>query len=130
MPAGRPRKQVDARKVEQMARFGCSNDEIGMILDCSAQLLEEKFQPALKRGKSHRNYNLRKLMYENAKRGNVVMQIFLSKQWLGYRDRGPADEIEDPLGELLREFRSHYHDTATNKPNGKGEVTNGNEQRR
>jgi hypothetical protein len=128
VPAGRPRKQIDARKVEQMARFGCSNDEIGIILGCSAQLLEQNFQPALKEGKSKRNYNLRKLMYENAKRGNVVMQIFLSKQWLGYRDRGPADEIEDPLGELLRDFRTHFN-TAANKPNGKGEVTNGKSER-
>jgi hypothetical protein len=128
MPAGRPRKQIGARKVELMAQFGCSNDEIGIILGCSAQLLEQNFQPALKEGKSKRNYNLRKMMYESAKRGNVVMQIFLSKQWLGYRDRGPIDEIEDPLGELLKDFRTHYNFVA-NKPNGKGEVTNGYERR-
>jgi hypothetical protein len=128
VPAGRPRKQIDARKVEQLAMVGCSHEEISLITGIHRNTLERNYSATIKAGTAKRNHSLRKMQYEAAKRGNVVMMIWLGKQWLNQRDRGPFDEIEDPLGELLRDFRAHYN-TAANKPNGKGEVTNGKSER-
>jgi hypothetical protein len=106
----RPRKQIDEKKVEQFAAIGCSEKEIGLLLGCSDDLLERRFAGALKRGRASRNSNLRKLQYEAAKAGNVTMQIWLGKQWLGQKDK-PAEEASDTLDQLLQEFRAiHEHD--------------------
>jgi hypothetical protein len=108
MPAGRPFKQLDALKIEQMAMVGCSNEEIALVLDVSADTIERNYAGAIKAGKAARNYNLRKLQYEAAKRGNIVMQIWLGKQWLGQKDRPELDDKPDVLGELLVEYRKRY----------------------
>jgi hypothetical protein len=47
----RPRKQVDERKVEQLAAIGCSEKEIGQLVGCSDDLLERRF--AGPSGRSH-----------------------------------------------------------------------------
>ena len=108
MPAGRPFKQLDAHKIEQMAMVGCSNEEIGLILGCSADTLANNYSEAIKEGKAKRNYNLRKLQYEAAKRGNVAMMIWLGKQWLGQKERPELEDAADPLRELLAEYRKRY----------------------
>ena len=104
----RPRKQIDEKKVEQLAAIGCSEKEIGHLLGCSDDLLERRFAGALKRGRARRNQNLRKLQYEAAKHGNVTMQIWLGKQWLGQKDKPEPEGKTDVLGELLAEFRAQY----------------------
>jgi hypothetical protein len=104
----RPRKLIDEKKVEQLAAIGCSEKEIGSLLGCSDDLLERRFAGALKRGRARRNQNLRKLQYEAAKRGNVTMQIWLGKQWLGQKDKPESDDKPDVLGELLVEYRKRY----------------------
>jgi hypothetical protein len=120
MPAGRPKKQIDPRKVEQLAMVGCSHEEIALITGIHRNTLERNYSATIKAGTAKRNGSLRKMQYEAAKRGNVVMMIWLGKQWLNQRDRPALDEFEDPLGELLKDFRAHYHDTASGKANGKG----------
>jgi hypothetical protein len=103
----RPRKQIDEKQVEQMAAIGCSEKEIGLLLGCSDDLLERRFAGALKKGRARRNQNLRKLQYEAAKAGNVTMQIWLGKQFLGQKDK-PHEETYDVLSELLVQFRKAY----------------------
>lgn len=100
----RPRKEIDERKVEQLASIGCSEKEIGQLLGCSDDLLERRFAGPLKRGRARRNQNLRKLQYEAAKRGNVTMQIWLGKQWLGQKDSPEAEDKPDVLGEVIGEW--------------------------
>jgi hypothetical protein len=103
----RPRKQIDEKKVEQLSAIGCSEKEIGLLVGCSDYLLERRFAGALKRGRASRNHNLRKLQYEAAKAGNVTMQIWLGKQWLGQKDK-PEEPAPDVLAELLVAFRVQY----------------------
>src|ERR1700733_9807607 len=103
----RPRKQIDEKKVEQLAEIGCSEKEIGLLVGCSDDLLERRFAGALKRGRARRNHNLRKLQYESAKAGNVVMLIWLGKQWLHQKDK-PVEPQPDVLGALLLEFRAQH----------------------
>jgi hypothetical protein len=74
----------------------------------SEDLLEDRFSGCLEKGRARRNHNLRKLQYESAKRGNVVMLIWLGKQWLGQKERPIEDDAIDPLRELLAEYRKRY----------------------
>ena len=108
MPAGRPFKHLDARKIEQMAMIGCSNEEIALLCDCSADTIENNYSGAVKGGKARRNHNLRKMMFESAKKGNIVMMIFLAKNWLGMRDRPELENAIEPLRELIAEYRKRY----------------------
>jgi hypothetical protein len=108
MPAGRPFKVLDAHKIEQMAMVGCSNEEIALILGVSADIIERNYSGAIKEGKAKRNHNLRKMQYEAAKKGNIVMMVWLGKQWLNQRDRPELDGAIDPLRELVNEYRKRY----------------------
>jgi hypothetical protein len=114
----RPPKQIDEKKVEQLAEIGCSEKEIGQLLECSDDLLERRFAGALKKGRAHRNQNLRKLQYESAKRGNITMQIWLGKQWLGQKDKPSTDANIDQLSELLSVFRARYESLAGGNAQG------------
>jgi len=104
----RPRKEIDERKVEQLAAIGRSEKEIGQLVGCSENLLERRFAGALKRGRARRNQNLRQLQYEAVKRGNAMMQIWLGKQWLGQKERPESKDKPDAFGALLAEYRKPY----------------------
>jgi hypothetical protein len=79
MPAGRPRKQLDAAQAEKYATVGCSHEEIAWLCGTTRELIERNFILALKAGTAKRNHNLRKMQYEAAKRGNIAMMIWLGK---------------------------------------------------
>jgi hypothetical protein len=105
---GRPRKQIDEPMVELLASVGCSEKEIALVLNCSDDLLQRRFSPALEKGWAHRNVNLRKLQYEAAQNGSVPMMIWLGRQWLHQRDQPELEKTTDALDELLAEFRKQH----------------------
>ena len=107
MPAGRPFKQLDARKIEQLAEVGCSHEEIALICGVSVSTIERNYDVAIKQGHAKRNHNLRKLQYECAKRGNVAMLIWLGKQWLGQKEHIDLGQV-NVLNELLDEYKKRY----------------------
>jgi hypothetical protein len=104
MPAGRPRKKLDEKKIEAMARMGCSHEEIALLCDASHDTLTRNYAYIIKRGKAARNYGLRKLQYASARRGNVTMQIWLGKVWLHQKEKWDRDQA-GTLDELLLEYR-------------------------
>ena len=73
---GRPRTKVDEKILGNLAHIGCTIEEIGSILNAS----------------------LRKKMYEKAvNKDNTHMQIWLSKNYLGMKDRMVNEQISEPL---------------------------------
>jgi hypothetical protein len=107
VPAGPPFKQLDARKIELMAEVGCSREEIGLLCGVSTSTIDRNYDGAVKQGHAKRNYNLRKLQYESAKRGSVAMLIWLGKQWLGQKEHIELAQA-DVLNELLSEYKKRY----------------------
>ena len=100
---GRPRAEVDPTKVEALAALQCTKEEIASGLGISLRTLErrmnenEEIVEAIKRGRERGRMSLRRMQYEAAKNGNVTMQIWLGKQWLGQKDKheiGMADKIK------------------------------------
>ena len=85
--AGRPRKEIDEEQVRQLASIGCTHTEIAAVLGCCARTLERNFVNAIKEGQERLKTSLRRWQYESAKSGNVTMQIWLGKQYLGQTEK-------------------------------------------
>ena len=97
----RPKKfDIDPKKVEQLASFGCTNTEIASFFGCSPDLLEKNYSEFLTKGRDKGKIRLRQLQFKAAEKGNVTMLIWLGKQVLGQTDKQevelikPIDEIE------------------------------------
>ena len=95
----RPKKyQIDKEKVEQLASFGCTNTEIASFFGCSKDLISKSYSTNITKGKDKGKIRLRQLMYKTAENGNVSMQIWLSKQYLGMSDKQEVVSKELPNG--------------------------------
>lgn len=90
---GRPKFQIDYEEVTKLASIMCTQEEIASILGCSVDTLQrdEKFcglyLKAMQTGKS----SLRRSQWKSAQDGNVVMQIWLGKNYLDQSDRKEVD---------------------------------------
>ena len=87
MPAGRPRLQIDSETVEKLAQIGCKTKEIADYFGCSEDTISRNYAAELIKGRSEVRMSLRRWQLESAKKGNVVMQIWLGKQMLGQQDK-------------------------------------------
>lgn len=79
--------------IEEMAVVQCTYREIATIIGVHEDTLfrNKEYTEIIEKGKERGRTTLRKLMFQNAMKGNVVMQIFLSKQMLGYSDKHVID---------------------------------------
>lgn len=84
---GRPIIPIDPKQVEALAAINCTVEEIACVLNVDKRTIERRFMPHLIKGRENGKSSLRRMMYEKAKEGNVVMMIFLSKNMLGYSDK-------------------------------------------
>mgnify|MGYP003579445101 CR=1 FL=1 len=91
---GRPAKNIDERQVEELAYRGCPNTDIAAVFECDEAVIRKRFSEVVAKGRARRRNDLRSWQWESAKKGNIVMQIFLGKQELGQCD-SPAS-VEDP----------------------------------
>ena len=95
----RPKKyNIDTEQVEKLASFGCSNTEIASFFGCSKDLISKSYSTNVSKGKDKGKIRLRQLLWKSAERGNVAMQIWLSKQYLGMTDKQEITTTELPEG--------------------------------
>lgn len=92
----RPKIEIDAEQVEKLAAIGCKVEEMADFFGCSRDTLERRFAAEITKGRANVRISLRRMQIEAAKRGNVVMQIWLGKQILGQRDKEET-EIDGKL---------------------------------
>lgn len=97
----RPPIPIDADEVIKLASIGCSNDEIAAFFDCSKDTIERRFAAELNKGRENGKTRLRRLQWQSATKGNVVMQIWLGKQMLGQKDK---QELEQTTREIKIEI--------------------------
>ena len=120
---GRPTKFVDLEMVERLAHIQCTHQEIASSLNVSVDTLTRRkgFADVYKRGAEGGRKSLRRMQFESATKGNIAMQIWLGKQYLGQSEhvtseirRLPAlrDMSSQELGEALDRFRQEYPDIA------------------
>lgn len=112
-PPGRPRikvipakpeieKAIDLELVKKLAFVHCTEAEIAAVFDIPLSTLaaQPAFQETYKRWKGKGKKSLRRWMWANAEKGNIVMQIWLSKNELGYKE--PAHEITGKDGAPIK----------------------------
>ena len=100
---GRPKKFVDLELVEKLAHIQCTYGEIASTLGVSVDTLQRNkdFAATYKRGAEGGRKSLRRMQFESANKGNVVMQIWLGKNYLGQSDQGTIQvRSASPLHEM------------------------------
>ena len=65
----------------------CPNVEIAAAVGCSVDTLTDRYSELLDKGRSKGKASLRRIQWEAATKGNVVMMIWLGKQLLGQSDK-------------------------------------------
>ena len=96
----RPKKyNLDTKKVEQLASFGCTNTEIAAFFDCSESTIRGSYCEFLTKGREKGKIRLRQMQWKSAEKGNVPMLIWLGKQVLGQTDKKEID-MNTPIDEI------------------------------
>lgn len=93
---GRDKVIIPPSEVFKLAAMGCKDKEIAEWFGISDNTLRFNFSVELLKGRLGMHQSLRQKMVETALSGNVVMLIYLSKNWLGMSDNGSVDS-DDPL---------------------------------
>lgn len=97
---GRPPVEIDAAKLEALAKLQCTHEEIAAVFECSKRTIIRKLKkdPELKaayeRGKQLGKVSLRRLQFRHANMANsagVTMTIHLSKHHLGETDKAALE---------------------------------------
>ena len=87
LPVGRDNIVVDPSEVEKLAAIGCKDIEIANWLGIKPDTLRRNFAAELTKGREGMRISLRRAMLSNAiQNNNAVLQIFLSKNFLGMMD--------------------------------------------
>jgi hypothetical protein len=93
---GRPEIEVDLDLLEKLAEIQCTKKEIAYCLGISIDTLMRRFADYIDKGQSMGRMRLRRAMWVNAiDKENTVMQIFLSKNILGYKDVPDAEDDDN-----------------------------------
>ena len=94
---GRPNKKVDEKVIANLSQIGCTQEEIGSVVGISARTLQRRFADLIEDNKNKGKASLRKRMWQSALKGNPNMMIWLSKNYLGMKDRTVQETIVEPL---------------------------------
>jgi hypothetical protein len=97
---GRPPVKVDEELVKKLASINCTNAEIAVLAKCSEATLISKFMHLLEEGRSTGKASLKRAMWKKAiDENNTTMQIWLSKNMLGYKDQA---QLEHAIAKTAR----------------------------
>lgn len=94
---GRNKKVIPIEQVEDLASLGCTDRDIANFFGVQEDTLRYNFTDNLIKGREDLKISLRRAMLKNALGGNAVMQIWLSKQYLGFQDQPKNTEDNKPL---------------------------------
>lgn len=75
------------QKIEKLASFGLNNKEIAEALGYDENTLKRNFEIFLVKGRTNLKEKLKRKQIAVALQGNVVMLIWLGKQYLGQAER-------------------------------------------
>lgn len=96
-----PEYIIDREKLRELASTMCSTDEMSLILGVPTKFLVDHYFQEIREGQADAKMNLRKVQFQTAKGGNVVMQIWLGKQYLDQKDRS-YNEQAGPDGKPIQ----------------------------
>ena len=94
---GRPKKELDKDVIAKLSQIGCTQEEIGSVVGISARTLQRRYADLVAENKNIGKASLRKRMWASALKGNPNMMIWLSKNYLGMKDRTVQETVVEPL---------------------------------
>lgn len=94
---GKKKRVVAPDDVYKLAAMGCNDKEIATWFDMNEETLRYNFKVIMAKGREDLKMSLRQAMLKNALGGNAVMQIWLSKNYLGMSDNPLNTEDNKPL---------------------------------
>jgi len=108
--AGRPQKEIDYALLDKLCQYMCTGEECAAILGISFDTLSrglirdghEGFAEYRERASAPAKMSLRRAQFKSALGGNVTMQIWLGKVYLGQREPERVPQGDD-MAELLRQ---------------------------
>ena len=109
-PIGRPRLTFDLRQVAELGKIQSTQPELAAVLGCGLSTVKDRlakddaFSTAYRRGLETGKSSLRRLQWKSALAGNVVMQIWLGKQYLDQRDQQALEVSRAGSGDRLAEL--------------------------
>ncbi len=95
---GRKKADIDAEQVEGLAKIGCTASEIAAVMDVNCSTITRRFAKELDKGREQGKMSLRRAMWKSALGGNTTMQIWLSKNALGFADKMESKNEHDVKG--------------------------------
>ena len=98
---GRLKKELDKKLIKQLASVGCTHEEIGAALGCSAKTLQRNYVHLIKEGRLILNASLRRMQYLLAQKENATMLIWLGKQYLKQTDRTETEHSGGTRVEII-----------------------------
>lgn len=92
---GRPKKPIDWTQFDKMAAIHCTQQEIASMFSMTIETLNERckeengktFLEHYTEKSANGKMSIRRRQYELAMKGNVVMLIWVGKNWLGQTDK-------------------------------------------
>ena len=94
---GRPKKELDKNIIANLSQIGCTQEEIGSVVGISARTLQSRYADLVEENKNIGKASLRKRMWKAALNGNPNMMVWLSKNYLGMKDRTVTENVTEPL---------------------------------
>ena len=94
---GMNKRIVSPEHIYELAAIGCNDSEIARWFDLQESTLKYNFSDILAKGREDVKMTLRRAMLKNALGGNAVMQIWLSKNLLGFSDNPTHADDAQPL---------------------------------
>lgn len=107
---GRPPKDLDEQRVDQLAYQGCRNSEIAYILGVDDMTIAHRFSTILTKARARRRAELRMKQFEKAMQGDTTMLI-----WLGKNELKQTDKAEQKLGGTVA-IKVEYEDLPPDIP--------------
>jgi hypothetical protein len=110
---GRPLTEIDESQVEKLAMLHCTNVEIGAFFDVDESTIRKRFSDKIQKAKEKGKISLRRLQWKSAESGNVTMQIWLGKQYLGQSEKIEQGEGKGTPTPVKVEIK--FEDASVNK---------------
>ena len=90
---GRPKIELDRDQIRKLAELHCTIKEVAYVMGVSADTIERNYRDVYDEGLAFGKIKLRRAMMRNATElNNATIQIWLSKNLLGYTDNPVNDD--------------------------------------
>jgi hypothetical protein len=109
----RPKKNISRKAVFELAKIGCTREEMGRVLGCNATTIGRRFREEVERGMADLKVRLRRKQISAALGGNIGMLIWLGKQLLDQTERNRtelAGQVETPITLSVEELDANIRE--------------------